>query len=86
MRKLFTAALALPFVLSAGMALADQVSGTVEKVDASSNTVWIGGSPYQFEAQTAPVKFSEVKAGDKLELQFERAGNGNIVYEAKPGK
>ena len=39
MHRIFAATLALPLLIGAGAAMADQVTGAVEKVDPNSNTV-----------------------------------------------
>ena len=81
MRRILAATLALPMLLlGAGAALADQVEGTVERVDPSSNTVWVNGSPYQLEGQGAGLKITEIKAGEKVRLQYDV--NTNNVYQA----
>jgi hypothetical protein len=56
MKRLFAAIFALPLLLGAGVALADSVEGTVEKVDPSSMSVWVNGQPYQIEQQAAGLK------------------------------
>ena len=70
----------------AGAALADDITGTVEKVDATSNSVWIGGVPYQIEGQSAPLKFSDIKVGDKVRVTFDHSGDGNIASAVAPAK
>ena len=53
MKRLFAAIFALPLLLGAGVALADEVTGTVEKVDASTMSVWVNGNPYHIEDDAA---------------------------------
>ena len=85
MRRILAVTLAVPMLwLGAGAALADQVEGTVEKVDPNSNTVWINGSPYQLEGQAAGLKITEIKVGEKVRLQYDV--NTNNVYQADPVK
>jgi urocanate hydratase len=83
MKRAYAAALGLAVTLMAGVALADQVEGTVEKVDANTNTVWINGQPYKFEG-AVKLKVSEIQVGQKLRLQYDV--NTNNVYEAEPAK
>lgn len=81
MNRLFAAVFAL--LLSGGVALADQIEGTVQSVDVNANTVVINGQPYMFEQGVKP-KVSDIKVGDKLRLQFDV--NTRNVYEAVPAK
>jgi hypothetical protein len=83
MRKLAIATAALPLLLSAGVASADEVVGTVQKLDPESRMVWIGDQPYQFQDKVAgSVQYTSVKPGDKLKLNFDRSGDGNVVWSA----
>lgn len=76
----YVAIVALPLLLSAGIAKADQVVGKVEQVDASSRTVVVAGQPYVFEGQVAPLDFSDVKVGEKVRLEYNNTSF--VVYEA----
>ncbi|MFZ1425333.1 MAG: hypothetical protein WAS21_01030 [Geminicoccaceae bacterium] len=76
----YVAIVALPLLLGAGIAKADEVVGKVEQVDASSMTVVVGGQPYIFESQVAPLKFSDVKVGEKVRLQYNNTSY--VVYQA----
>ena len=72
--------------LAAGAALADDITGTVEKVDATSNSIWIGGVPYQIEGQSVPLKFSDINVGDKVRVTFDHSSDGNIASAVAPAK
>lgn len=75
----YVAIVALPLLLGAGIAKADEVVGKVEQVDASSMTVVVGGQPYIL-SQVAPLKFSDVKVGEKVRLQYNNTSY--VVYQA----
>ncbi len=78
--------LALLMGLGAGAAAADDLVGTVEKLDANSRSIWIGGVAYQIEADSTPLAFDDVKVGDKVRLTFERTGTGNVATAMAPAK
>jgi hypothetical protein len=84
MRRILATTLALPLLLGAGAALADQVVGTVESVDPATNTVVVNGQPYRLEGQVAGLKITEIKAGEKVRLEYDV--NTNAVYEADHAK
>jgi hypothetical protein len=84
MHRILAATLALPLLLGAGAALADQVIGTVESVDPATSTVVVNGQPYRLEGQAAGLEITEIKAGDKVRLEYDV--NTNDVYEADHAK
>lgn len=84
MKTLFVAALALPLLLGAGAAMADQVTGTVEKVDPNSNTVWVNGQPWMLNQNAAGLKITEMQVGQKVSLEYDV--NTNNVSLATPAK
>jgi len=84
MHRLFVSALALPLLLSAGVAMADQASGVVESIDPTTRTVVVGGQPYIIEAQAAGMKFEQIKVGDKVTVEFDV--NTNDVSQINHGK
>ena len=84
MRRILATALALPLLLGTGAALADQVVGTVESVDPATDTVVVNGQPYQLEGQVAGLEITEIKAGEKVRLEYDV--NTNDVYEADHAK
>ena len=71
MRAFHVAAVALPLLLGAGAAMAQQATGTVESVDPTTRTVVINGQPYIIEGQAAGLKFEQIKVGDKVTVQFD---------------
>jgi hypothetical protein len=75
MHRLFAAALALPVLLGAAAAMADQMIGVVEKIDPSSQTIWVNGNPFHFEDGVVPLKFAEIKVGDKVRLEYDTGTN-----------
>ena len=84
MRRILASTVALPLLLGAGAALADQVVGTVESVDPATNTVVVNGQPYRLEGQVAGLKITEIKPGEKVRLEY--GVNTNDVYEADHAK
>lgn len=86
MHRILAATFALPMLLGAGAAFADQVIGTVQKLEPERRAVWINDSPYLFEEQAAPLKFQDVQLGEKLRLYFTRSGDGNFVTQAEKAK
>ena len=84
MHRILAATLALPLLLGAGVAMAQQATGTVESVDPSTRTVVINGQPYIIEGQAAGLKFDEIKVGDKVTVQFDV--NTNNVYQIDHAK
>ncbi len=71
MHKLIVATLALPLLLGAGAAMAEQATGTVDSVDPTTRTVVVNGQPYILEGQASGLKIDEIKAGDKVTVQFD---------------
>lgn len=71
MHKWYAAFGALTLVLGAGVAMAEQASGTVDSVDPTTRTVVIGGQPYIIESQASGLKFDEIKVGEKVTVEFD---------------
>ncbi len=86
MRRLLGSVLGLSIGFSAAAALADDLVGTVEKLDPNSSSIWIGGVSYQVEGQSEPLKFADIKVGDKVHITFDRAGTGNVASSVAPAK
>ena len=84
MRKFDAAFMVLPLLLVAGTARADQIVGIVQSIDAASGTVVVNSQPYHLESGVAGLKIGEIKAGDKVRLEYDV--NTNAVYEADHAK
>ena len=84
MHRILAATLALPLLIGAGAAMADQVTGAVEKVDPNSNTVWVNGQPWMLNQNAAGLKITEMKVGQKVTLEYDV--NTNNVSNATPAK
>jgi len=41
---------------------------------------------YQVDGQSEPLKFADIKVGDKVHVTFDRAGSGNIASSVAPAK
>ncbi len=87
MNKLVLSFVALASLAGAGVAMADQTVGTVEKIDPATRTIWVAGSPFHLEDDSAPLKFAEIKVGQKVRLEYD-GGRGAVrdVYEAAPAE
>ena len=84
MKKLFATAFALPLLLGAGAAMADQATGTVESVDPNARTVVVGGTPYMLENGATGQKIDEIKVGEKVTVQFDvNTNNVTMITRAK---
>jgi hypothetical protein len=70
-RTLLAATLALPLFLGAGAAVAESMTGTVESVDPTTRTVVVDGQPYILEGQASGLKVDEIKAGEKVTIQYD---------------
>jgi hypothetical protein len=75
MHRILAATLALPVLLGAGAAMADQTIGTVEKIDPDTKTIWVNGNPFHFEDGVVPLKFADIKVGDKVRLEYDTGTN-----------
>lgn len=71
MKALLAAFVAMPLLLGAGAAMAEQATGTVDSVDMTTRTVVINGQPYIIEGQASGLKFDQIKVGDKVTVQFD---------------
>jgi Cu/Ag efflux protein CusF len=84
MHRIFAAALALPLLLGAGAAMAEQATGTVDSVDPTTKTVVVNGQPYMLESQAAGLKIDQIKVGDKVTVQFDvNTNNVSQIDHAK---
>ena len=84
MHRILVAAIALPLLLGAGAAMAQQATGTVESVDPATKTVVINGQPYMLEGQASGLKIDQIKVGDKVTVEFDV--NTNNVYQIDHAK
>jgi hypothetical protein len=84
MHRILVTALALPLVLGAGAAMAEQATGTVDSVDPTTKTVVVNGQPYMLESQAAGLKIDQIKVGDKVTVQFDvNTNNVSQIDHAK---
>ena len=84
MRKLLASVFATSLLLIAGVAMAEQATGTVESVDANAKTVVINGQPYMLENGAAGLKIDEIKVGEKVTIQFDvNTNNVSQIDRAK---
>lgn len=84
MNKLLTSAFALSALLGAGTAMAESMTGTVDSVDPTTKTVVVNGQPYMLEGQAAGLKIDEIKAGEKVTVEFDvNTNNVTQITHAK---
>ncbi len=84
MNKLLTSAFALSLLLGAGAAMAESMTGTVDSVDPNSKTVVINGQPYMLEGQASGLKIDEIKAGEKVTIEYDvNTNNVSQIDHAK---
>src|SRR5262245_3196038 len=84
MHKILTSTLALPLLLCAGAAMAEQATGTVDSVDLNARTVVVGGTPYMLENGAAGLKIDEIKVGEKVTVEFDvNTNNVTMIEHAK---
>ena len=84
MHRIFAATLALPLLLGAGAAMAEQATGTVDSVDPTTRTVVINKTPYILENGAIGLKLDAIKVGDKVTVQFDvNTNNVSQIDHAK---
>ena len=84
MHRILAATLAVPLLLGAGAALAEQATGTVGSIDPTTRTVVIDQTPYILENGAAGLKLDAIKAGDKVTVQFDvNTNNVSQIDHAK---
>ena len=84
MHRILVSTLALPLLLGAGAAMAEQATGTVESVDPNARTVVVGGTPYMLENGATGLKIDEIKVGEKVTVEFDvNTNNVTMIERAK---
>ena len=84
MHRILVSAFALPLLLSAGAAMAEQATGAVESVDLNAKTVVVNGTPYMLENGAAGLKIDEIKVGEKVTVEFDvNTNNVTMIERAK---
>ena len=83
MHRIFAATLALPLLLGAGAAMAEQATGTVESVDPNARTVVVNGTPYMLENGATGLKIDEIKVGEKVTVEFDVNTNNVTMIDAR---
>ena len=84
MRRFPVAAAALALLLGAGAAMAESMTGTVDSVDPNAKTIVVNGQPYMLEGQASGLKIDEIKAGEKVTIQYDvNTNNVSQVDRAK---
>ncbi len=83
MRKVMGLATVVALAFTAGVALADEVSGKIQSIDTSMKTLTVGDKTLQWSSENSMgVKLDELKEGDQVKVMFEANQNGhNDVME-----
>ena len=83
MNRLRAATFVLALVVGSGVALAEEVVGSVEYVDAANNVVIVKGQPYTFEP-AVKLTPANIKVGEKIRIEYD--ATSFIVYKAEQAK
>ena len=77
MRKMLGIATFAALAFTAGVALADEASGKIEKIDLTSNTFMIGDHLFQWSSENSlGPKLKELKEGDEVKVMYESNQTG----------
>lgn len=83
MRKILGLTAASVMALMIGTASADEASGPVEKIDLTSNRIWVGGKIFSMApANTVGVKITDLKEGDMVSVHFSSKGTSETSFNA----
>ena len=87
MRMLLGAVTAAAMALTAGVALADEVSGKVQNIDTTTKMVTVGDKTLQWSENATGVKLDELKEGDEVKVMYEANQDGhNDIMEIMKAK
>jgi len=87
MRKMLGAVTAAALALTAGIALADEVSGKVQNIDTTTKMVTVGDKTLQWSENSTGVKLDELKEGDEVKVMYEANQDGhNDIMEIMKAK
>ena len=87
MRMLLGAVTAAALALTAGVALADEVSGKVQNIDTTTKMVTVGDKTFQWSENSTGVKLDELKEGDEVKVMYEANQDGhNDIMEIMKAK
>ena len=71
MRKILGLALGAAVACAATSASAEEVRGTIEKIDPVAKAIIVNGDAYRMpEATTGGVSLDQLKVGDKVEIMY----------------
>ena len=84
MHRILVATLALPLLLGAGAAMAEQATGTVEKRRPEHQDGGGQRPALHARGQAAGLKLDEIKVGEKVTVEFDV--NTNNVYQIDHAK
>jgi len=77
MRKILGAVAAAALTLSAGVALAEEATGTVQSIDATTKMLTVGDKTFQWSENATGVKLDELMEGDQVKIMYEANQDGH---------
>lgn len=77
MRKILGAVAAAALTLSAGVALAEEATGTVQSIDATTKMLTVGDKTFQWSENSTGVKLDELMEGDQVKIMYEANQDGH---------
>jgi len=77
MRNLLGAVTAVALALSAGVALADEASGEITNIDATTKMLTVGDKTFQWSENSTGVKLDELQEGDQVKIMYEANQDGH---------
>jgi Cu/Ag efflux protein CusF len=83
MRTILGAVTAAALTLTAGVALADEATGTIQSIDQMTKMLTVGDKSFQWSSENSlGVKLEELQEGDQVKIMFEPNQDGtNSVQE-----
>ena len=77
MRTMLGAVVAAALALTAGVALADEATGTVQNIDSTTKMLTVGDKTFQWSENSTGVKLEELKEGDQVKIMYEANQDGH---------
>jgi hypothetical protein len=71
------AATVAALAFTAGVALADEASGTITSIDAMTKMVTVGDKVFQLSENSTGVKLEELQEGDAVKIMYEANQDGH---------
>lgn len=82
MRKLIGAMVGVALLAGAGIASADETSGTIQSIDAAKRTITLdGGKNFKLDPS---VTLAKLRMGTKVTVSYEEKGGQNVATKVIP--